>query len=127
MFHHRSLFTNGIRPIIFNEHLSPLLSSAIQYSDLLVERAVVGLLRLCPVLALKVNFKMISFYSSKRLIHFWLQPPLRDQIYVAFDLVAGLPPSVAASVAPQVIAGVSHLVQKHQHVIRSVPQHYPIA
>lgn len=45
-----------IRPIVF-EHLSALLhhDSAGQYSILLIERAVVGLLRLCLILAQKVT------------------------------------------------------------------------
>ena len=42
------------RPIVF-EHLSALLSASTQYSVLLIERAVVGLLRLCLILAQKVH------------------------------------------------------------------------
>jgi golgi-specific brefeldin A-resistance guanine nucleotide exchange factor 1 len=42
------------RPIVF-EHLSALLSASTQYSMLLIERAVVGLLRLCLILAQKVR------------------------------------------------------------------------
>lgn len=42
------------RPVIF-EHLSALLSAAIHYSVLLIERAVVALLRLCLILAQKVR------------------------------------------------------------------------
>ncbi|KAF8201586.1 Sec7-like domain is implicated in guanine nucleotide exchange function [Pholiota molesta] len=57
-------------PIVF-EHLSALLSSPSQYSILLIERAIVCLLRLCQILA--------------------QHAPLRDQVYVAFDLLAGLP------------------------------------
>lgn len=41
------------RPIIF-EHLSALLSAPTQYSILLIERAVVGLLRICLILAQNV-------------------------------------------------------------------------
>ncbi|KIK63700.1 hypothetical protein GYMLUDRAFT_221940 [Collybiopsis luxurians FD-317 M1] len=87
-------------PIIF-EHLSALLhhDSASQYSILLIERAVVGLLRLCVILAQK--------------------PSLRDQIYVSLDLLSGLPPDVAASVAEQIVVGVIYLVQKHRDIIRS--------
>jgi hypothetical protein len=40
------------RPIVF-EHLSALLSTPTQYSVLLIERAVVNLLRLCRLLAQK--------------------------------------------------------------------------
>ncbi|KAF9262202.1 Sec7-domain-containing protein [Marasmius fiardii PR-910] len=85
-------------PIVF-EHLSALLSSASQYSVLLIERAVVGLLRLCLILAQK--------------------PSLRDQLYLSFDLLSGLPSTTANSVAEQVISGVTLLVQKHREVIRS--------
>lgn len=42
------------RPIVF-EHLSALLSASTQYSMLLIERAVVSLLRLCLILAQKVT------------------------------------------------------------------------
>ncbi|KAL0063281.1 GDP/GTP exchange factor for ARF [Marasmius tenuissimus] len=85
-------------PIVF-EHLSSLLSSASQYSVLLIERAVVGLLRLCLILA--------------------QNPSLRDQLYLSFDLLSGLPSAIANSVAEQVISGVTLLVQKHRDIIRS--------
>ncbi|KAK7023901.1 SEC7 domain-containing protein [Favolaschia claudopus] len=85
-------------PIVF-EHLSALLSASTQYSFLLIERAVVALLRLCLIIAKK--------------------PALRDQIYVSFDLLSCLPPSVANSVAEQIVAGVLLLVQTHQEIIRS--------
>ncbi|TRM59389.1 hypothetical protein BD626DRAFT_550235 [Schizophyllum amplum] len=93
-----SIACQAPRPIVFG-HLSALLSSAAQYSALLVERAVVGLLRLCLILA--------------------VTPSLRDQIYVSFDLLAGLPPNVASSVAEQIIAGVMLIVHKHGDIIRS--------
>lgn len=85
-------------PIVF-EHLSALLSSSTQYSVLLIERAVVSLLRLCLILAQK--------------------PSLRDQIYVSFDLISGLPRSVVSSVGEQVVAGVILIVQKHRDIVRS--------
>ncbi|KAG7086681.1 hypothetical protein E1B28_002619 [Marasmius oreades] len=85
-------------PVVF-EHLSALLSSTSHYSILLVERAVVGILRLCLILAQK--------------------PSLRDQLYLSFDLLSGLPPATANSVAEQVISGVMLLIQKHRDVIRS--------
>ncbi|PFH49117.1 hypothetical protein AMATHDRAFT_148392 [Amanita thiersii Skay4041] len=84
-------------PIVF-EHLSALLSASTQYSALLIERAVVSLLRLCLILAQK--------------------PALRDQVYVSFDLLSGLPSSVASSVGEQVVAGVILVIQKHQEIIR---------
>lgn len=49
-----------------------------------------------------------------------VQPSLRDQIYVSFDILAGLPSTVAASVAEQVISGVILIVQKHRDIIGSV-------
>nr|VWO98733.1 MSP1 protein-like protein [Ganoderma boninense] len=73
-------------PIVF-EHLSALLSTPTQYSILLIERAVVGLLRLSLILAERHT--------------------LRDQIYLSFDLLARLPPSVATAVAEQVVAGLT--------------------
>ncbi|KAJ3778565.1 hypothetical protein FB446DRAFT_840732 [Lentinula raphanica] len=87
-------------PILF-EHLSSLLhqDSVSQYSILLIERAVAGLLRLCLILAQK--------------------PSLRDQIYVSLDLLAGLPPDTAASVAEQIVVGVITLVQKYREIIKS--------
>ncbi|KAF8644147.1 hypothetical protein AX16_008674 [Volvariella volvacea WC 439] len=85
-------------PIVF-EHLSALLSAAGQYSILLIERAVVSLLRLCGLLAQR--------------------PPLRDQIYVSFDLLAGLPAPTATAVAEQTVSGVTLIVQKYIHIIHS--------
>ncbi|KAL4065359.1 hypothetical protein V8B97DRAFT_2022848 [Scleroderma yunnanense] len=78
-------------PVIF-EHLSALLSAAIHYSVLLIERAIVALLRLCLILSQK--------------------DALRDQVYLSLDLIANLPPSVANSVAEHVIAGVSLILQQ---------------
>ncbi|KAI0064698.1 Sec7-domain-containing protein [Artomyces pyxidatus] len=85
-------------PIIF-EHLTALLSKSTQYSVLLIERAVVSLLRICLILTTK--------------------PSLRDQIYLSFDLLGGLPPSVANSVSEQTILGLVLIVQKHREVISS--------
>ncbi|KAI6110037.1 hypothetical protein F5141DRAFT_822489 [Pisolithus sp. B1] len=78
-------------PIIF-EHLSALLSTAAHYSVLLIERAVVALLRLCVILVQK--------------------GALRDQVYLSLDIIANLPPSVANSVAEHVTAGVSLILQR---------------
>ncbi|KAH7926301.1 Sec7-domain-containing protein [Leucogyrophana mollusca] len=84
-------------PILF-EHLSALLSASTHYSVLLIERAVVALLRLCLILAQK--------------------KALRDQLYISLDLLAGLPPFVANSVAEQVVAGVSLIIQ-HRDIVSS--------
>lgn len=93
-----SQYIDDLWPIVF-EHLSALLATSAQYSFLLIERAVVGLLRLCLILAKK--------------------PALRDQIYVSFDLLSCLPPSVGTSVAEQIVAGVLLLVQNHKEIISS--------
>ncbi|KAF9239676.1 hypothetical protein BU15DRAFT_87976 [Melanogaster broomeanus] len=78
-------------PVIF-EHLSALLSASTYYSVLLIERAVVALLRLALILAQK--------------------DALRDQLYISLDLIANLPPPVANSVAEHVVAGVSLILQQ---------------
>lgn len=51
------------RPIVF-EHLSALLSSSTQYSILLIERAVVCLLRLCQILANTVRFLVSGIFLN---------------------------------------------------------------
>ncbi|TFK42763.1 Sec7-like domain is implicated in guanine nucleotide exchange function [Crucibulum laeve] len=84
---------------IVSEHLSALLLSPTQYSILLIERTVVSLLRLCQIMA--------------------AQPQLRDQIYLSFDLLAGLPSSIANSVGEQVAAGVILIIQQHRDIIGS--------
>ncbi|KAI0306765.1 hypothetical protein B0F90DRAFT_1808381 [Multifurca ochricompacta] len=95
-------------PIVF-EHLSLLLKSSQRYSVLLVERAVVSVMRICLILAAKASSVT--------------QPPqpnhLRDQIYLSFDLLGGLPPGVANSVAEQIISGLILIVQNHREVINS--------
>ncbi|KAJ3572817.1 hypothetical protein NP233_g2836 [Leucocoprinus birnbaumii] len=91
-------YIEDLWPIVF-EHLSALLSTPTQYSILLIERAVVSLLRLCRILAQKSS--------------------LRDQIYISFDLLAGLPAVVSNAVGEQVVSGVSLIVQQHRDIIRS--------
>ncbi|CAE6422889.1 unnamed protein product [Rhizoctonia solani] len=85
-------------PIVF-EHLSMILSSSISYSVLLVERAVVGLLRLCRIAANKAS--------------------LRDQIYISLDTLGGLPPMVFNTVTEQIVAGLALLVQEYPTVVSS--------
>lgn len=91
-------YVEDLWPIMF-EHLSALLSNSTQYSALLIERAVVCLLRLCHILAQK--------------------PSLRDQVYVSFDLLANLPPTIANSVGEQVVAGVILIVRNNRDIISS--------
>ncbi|KAG8748165.1 GDP/GTP exchange factor for ARF [Ceratobasidium sp. 414] len=87
-----------IWPIVF-DHLSTILSSSLRYSVLLVERAVVGLLRLCRVASSKSS--------------------LRDQIYISFDILGGLPPVVFSATAEQTVAGLALLVQEHLTIVSS--------
>ncbi|KAG1879363.1 hypothetical protein C8R48DRAFT_588959 [Suillus tomentosus] len=87
-----SRYIEDLWPILF-EHLSALLSASTHYSVLLIERAVVALLRLCLILAQKAN-----------------------QVYVSLDLIAGLPPIVANSVAEQIVAGVTLILQNRDIV-----------
>lgn len=53
-------------------------------------------------------------------IFLWLgnQVSLRDQVYVAFDLLAGLPGGISNLVGEQVIAGLILVIQKHKDIIR---------
>ncbi len=44
---------------------------------------------------------------------------MRDQIYLSFDLLGGLPPAVANSVAEQIIPGLTLIVQNYREVINS--------
>lgn len=47
------MLTKEVRPIVF-EHISALLETAVQYSVLLIERAIVGLFRLTSLVIDKV-------------------------------------------------------------------------
>lgn len=85
-------------PIIF-EYLSALLSSAQSYSVLLIERAVVGLLRLCLIVS--------------------EQPELRDQLYIALDVLRSLPSKVLNAVSEQLMAGVAKILEKDAGVVKS--------
>ncbi|KAJ3556534.1 hypothetical protein NM688_g1976 [Phlebia brevispora] len=91
-------YIEDIWPVVF-EHLSAVLSTPLQYSILLIERAVVGLLRICQLLA--------------------RTPSLRDQIYVSFDLLASLPTTVANAVAEQVAQGLVLIATKYKDIISS--------
>lgn len=104
------------RPIVF-EHISALLSSPQHYSILLIERAVVCLLRLVQLLAPHVSEVDPSLAHMLTDV---LQPSLRDQVYLAFDLLAGLPANISSQVGEQVIAGLILVIQKNQQIIRSV-------
>ncbi|KAJ8519864.1 hypothetical protein ONZ45_g3215 [Pleurotus djamor] len=94
-----------IWPIVF-EHLSALLSSANHYSILLIERAVVSYGT--------ENYLLFSILNTTI-----SQPSLRDQVYVSFDLLAGLPGTAISSVAEQIVSGVTLLIQRHPDIVRS--------
>ncbi|EKD02218.1 brefeldin a-resistance guanine nucleotide exchange factor 1 (bfa-resistant gef 1) [Trichosporon asahii var. asahii CBS 8904] len=85
-------------PIIF-EYISALLNSAQSYPDLLIERAVVGLLRLCLAVS--------------------EQSELRDQLYIALDVLRSLPSTVLNSVSEQLMAGVARILEKDAGVAKS--------
>ncbi|KAG9016191.1 GDP/GTP exchange factor for ARF [Tulasnella sp. JGI-2019a] len=95
--HHTAQHIEETWPIVF-DHLSGILKASERFSILLIERAVVGLLRLCLIIAEK--------------------PSLHDQIYIAIDLLRGLPPSVMNSVAEQLSAGLALLLKEH-NIMRS--------
>ncbi|KAK2467063.1 hypothetical protein APHAL10511_001321 [Amanita phalloides] len=94
-------YIQDLWPIVF-EHLSALLTTSTQYSALLIERAVVSLLRMCLILA--------------------QEPASRDQVYVSFDLLSGLPSSVASSVGEQVVSGVILILEKHKEIVSSATE-----
>lgn len=68
--------------------------------------------------------KGISFPNNlhETCVHGECQPSLRDQIFVSFDLLAGLPPPVATSVAEQVAAGLILIATKHKEIISSATE-----
>lgn len=51
----------------------------------------------------------------------WSKQPnqLRDQIYSSFDLLGGLPPAVASSVAEKIVSGLILILKNHREVISS--------
>jgi brefeldin A-resistance guanine nucleotide exchange factor 1 len=111
------LITFHPRPIVF-DYLSRLLSVANRFGILLIDRAVAGLLRLSLIVAEKVN-PLLSADRAHCLHHdSGLQSTLRDQLYVALDVLGGLPPTVFGSVAEQIIAGVAEILKGQKAVIR---------
>ncbi|KAL1407719.1 GDP/GTP exchange factor for ARF [Vanrija albida] len=97
-------------PIVF-EYISALLSSAQSYSVLLIERAVVGLLRLCLIVSEQVS-RVCAIGADA-------QPELRDQLYIALDVLRSLPSSVLNAVAEQLMAGVGKILEKDAGVVKS--------
>ncbi len=100
--------------------MSNLLSSAQSYSILLIERAVVGLLRLCllvcDMVRQRVRLQRSPMYADGNALS---QPGLRDQVYVALDVIRSLPSSVLNAVAEQLMSGVAKILEKDQTVVRS--------
>ncbi|GJJ73716.1 golgi-specific brefeldin A-resistance guanine nucleotide exchange factor 1 [Entomortierella parvispora] len=84
-------------PIVF-EHLSDIIREAGSQSVLLVERAVVGLLRLCIRLAHKDD--------------------MSKEVLDALDLLLGLPIDVVPEVAEQMMAGVLNLLKADSSCVR---------
>ncbi|KZT56706.1 Sec7-domain-containing protein [Calocera cornea HHB12733] len=84
--------------IVF-EYISVILSHSDKFSVLLVERTVVDLLKLCQVVA--------------------EEPKLHDQLYVAFDLLGSLTPTVKVAVGEQLMVGLDKVIRDHRSVIRS--------
>ncbi|KAK3846180.1 MAG: hypothetical protein J3R72DRAFT_380241 [Linnemannia gamsii] len=84
-------------PIVF-EHLSDIIREAGSQSVLLVERAVVGLLRLCIRLAHKDD--------------------MSKEVLDALDLLLGLPIDVVPEVAEQMMAGVLNLLKADTSCVR---------
>ncbi|KAG0331630.1 GDP/GTP exchange factor for ARF [Podila humilis] len=84
-------------PIVY-EHLSDIIREAGTQSVLLVERAVVGLLRLCI-----------------RLAHI---DDMNKEVLDALDLLLGLPIDVVPEVAEQMMAGVLNLLQADTSCVR---------
>jgi golgi-specific brefeldin A-resistance guanine nucleotide exchange factor 1 len=75
-------------------------------------------MRICLILAAKASSTVPP--KKPRLMTQVPQPSqLRDQIFLSFDLLGGLPPVVANSVAEQIISGLILIVQNHREVISS--------
>lgn len=75
-----------------------------------------ALLRLCLILAERVS--ILYTYCLVYLLT-TTQHALRDQIYLSFDLLARLPPSVASAVAEQVVAGLTMIMKQHPDIVHS--------
>ena len=53
------------------------------------------------------------------MLTYFSQPSLRDQVYVAFDLLGRQPPTISSAVAEQVAAGLILIATKHKDIIGS--------
>ncbi|KAF9003925.1 Sec7-domain-containing protein [Cyathus striatus] len=92
-----SACTEDLWPIVFG-HISVLLSTPTQYSALLIERAIISLLRLCRTLA--------------------KNPKHHEQIHVSLVVLSELPPSVASSFLEQIVTCATIIVKEHRDIIR---------
>jgi brefeldin A-resistance guanine nucleotide exchange factor 1 len=50
-----------------------------------------------------------------------IQPNLRDQLYVSFDLLAGLHPTVRDSIAEQIVRGLLIIIKQDKDIMRYAP------
>jgi len=92
------------------------LETAIQYSALLIERAIVGLFRLTSLIIDKVWTERDAALTIDLKA---LQPAMRDQLYIALDLIGRLPSSIAFSAAEQIVSGIVPLIQT-PNIVRQV-------
>lgn len=99
------------------DHIAALLSQAQWFSILLVERAVVGLLKLCQLAASDVRNAYRGYVCNANLVS--PKPILHDQMFISLDALGGLPPDVLNAVAEQLIAGLTLLMQHHRAAITS--------
>jgi brefeldin A-resistance guanine nucleotide exchange factor 1 len=75
-------------------------------------------MRICLILAAKASRGRIV---AKFRLTTWSKQPnqLRDQIYLSFDLLGGLPPAIASSVAEKIVSGLILILKNHREVISS--------
>jgi hypothetical protein len=51
-----------------------------------------------------------------------LQPNLRDQLFISFDLLASLHPAVRDSIAEQIVRGLLIIISQNRDIVRYVRQ-----
>ncbi|PWN47694.1 Sec7-domain-containing protein [Violaceomyces palustris] len=86
------------------EHISAVLRTSKSYHPLVIEREVVGLLRLVDSAAEAGAFD---------------QDSIRDQLFLSLDLVRTLAPEVRSSVSQQLLAGLTKVMANHPNLARS--------
>lgn len=68
---------------------------------------------------LRQRFVRIPWTSIAYLID--TQSNLRDQLYVSFDLLAGLHPTVRDSIAEQIVRGLLIIIKQDKDIMRYAP------